>query len=381
MLVNTNLSIEISIFLFTALLGLVIAKRFGQSAVLLEILLGVIIGPTVLGLVAYNDAIKTLAELGAIFLLFTIGLECNYQEIYNLKNSMVALFGVLVPFFAGWGIAEAFGYNTLEGLFIGVALTATSIAITAHVLKERGVISTPAAKTIIGAAVVDDVLGLIALSIISGLKGNMDGVAIALQIAFAIGFVAACIIMIKPINKLMGWIDEKTKGEEHQLTLFAAMCIAFGYAGVASLLGLSSIVGAFLAGVTLEGVKIKSFREGAVYFEMLFSAIFFISLGVIADIQSLNGVWLFAIVLIAVAILTKMIGCVLPAKAAGHTWKDSFTIGFGMVPRGEVAMIVALMGLTAGVISQQVYAVILLMAFATTIATPLFLQWSLAAKD
>ena len=372
---ESNVDLAIAIFLFTAFVGFVLARRIGQSAVLWEILLGVIVGPAVLGFVSYDGAVKVLAELGAIFLLFTIGLECDYKQVYNLKNSIIALFGVIVPFIGGWLLSRAFGYNNIEGLFIATALTATSIAITAHILKERGMLHTQTAKTIIGAAVVDDILGLIVLSIISGLHGDTSSWGIGLKIAQAIGFVILCILFIKPMNFIIRKVDEKF--HEHQITILAAMAIAFGYAGIAAYIGLSSIVGAFLAGVTLESVNIKSFKEGAVYFEMLFSAIFFISLGLLVDVASIGGVWIFAIALILVAVITKLIGCIIPAKLSGHTWRESFTVGLGMVPRGEVAMVVALMGLTAGIITKNVYTAIILMAFVTTILTPIFLQFSL----
>ena len=140
---------------------------------------------------------------------------------------------------------------------------------------------------------------------------------------------------------------------------------------------MSSIVGAFLAGVTLESIHIKSFREGAVYLEMLFSAIFFISLGLVADLGSLSGAWGFAFAIIGVAILSKFIGCLIPAYAAGHTFKEAITVGFGMVPRGEVAMIVALLGLSAGIITQELYSVVILMAVVTTLITPLVLHWTI----
>jgi Kef-type K+ transport system membrane component KefB len=372
------IGVEITIFLFAAMLSFVIAKRIGQSAVIAMIFIGVILGPTVLGLVHYSEAVKTLAELGAIFMLFTIGLECNYREIYNTKNFLVAVLGVIVPFAAGWGLAQTFGYTTLEGLFIATALTATSIAITARVLHEKGMLATPVAKTIIGAAVIDDILGLLALSIITSLTGEFTIIAITTKTAIAIAFVVGCILLIKPVNWLMHKIDIwATKEEMHQLPLFAAMCIAFGYAGIAQLIGMSSIIGAFLAGVTLESLHIKSYREGAVYFEMLFSAIFFVSLGIVADLATLSGAWVFAIVIIIVAVLTKLIGCLIPARLAGHSWRESAAIGFGMVPRGEVAMIVGLIGLSSGIIQQELYGVIILMAFVTTIITPLLLNWSL----
>jgi Kef-type K+ transport system membrane component KefB len=377
-----DVSLDVMILLFAAMLGIVIARRFGQSAILGEILLGIIIGPTLLGWVHYDEPVRILAELGAIFMLFTIGLECNYREVYNVKNSIVALFGVIVPFAAGYGLALLFGYKTLEALFIATALTATSIAITARILQERGLLSSPVAKTIIGAAVVDDILGLIALSIISSMTGTMTATQVGIKVAVALAFVGACVLLIRPANWVMHRIDDWAQAQGmHQITLFAAMVVAFGYAGIAAIIGMSSIVGAFLAGVTLESFHIKSMREGTVYLEWLFSAIFFVALGVAADFSSFGGAWLFALALIAVAVVTKLIGCMLPARACGHTWKESVSIGFGMVPRGEVAMIVGLLGLTAGIITKQTYAVIILMAFATTIVTPLILNWSLAEKN
>jgi Kef-type K+ transport system membrane component KefB len=376
-----DISVQVTILLFAALVGIVIAKRAGQSAIIWQILIGILIGPTVLNLVQYNDTVKVLAELGAIFMLFTIGLECNYKEIYNFRNSFVAFFGVVIPFLAGWGLAYLFGYNTLEGLFIGTALTATSIAITARVLKDRGMISTPLAKTIIGAAVVDDVLGLIALSIITGFTGSFSWTLIGTHILVALLFIFGCILLIKPINWLMSKIDET--GEEigaHQVTIFAAFVIAFAYAGVASYIGMASIVGAFLAGVTLEQTKIKSYREGAIYFELLFSAIFFVSIGVVTDFLALSSGWIFALVLIVVAVLAKLIGCMLAARATGHTWHEALSVGIGMAPRGEVATIVAMLGLAAGVITAELYGAIVIMALVTALITPLLLGWSLPSK-
>jgi len=373
-----NISIEVEILLFAALLSFIVARWIGQSAVVGMILIGILLGPTGLGLVTYGETIHVLAELGAIFMLFAIGLECNYREIYNMKNTVVAIFGVAVPFFAGWLLAHAFGYPTIQGLFIGTALTATSIAITARVLHERGLLSSPVAKTIIGAAVVDDILGLIVLSIITGLTGEVTALQIGIKAGIAVGFVLLCMLLIKPINWFMARIDAwATKEEMHQLTLFAAMCIAFGYAGIAGAIGMSSIVGAFLAGVTLESLRIKSFREGAVYLEMLFSAIFFISLGLVADLGSMQGAWGFVAAITGLAILSKLIGCAIPAFVMGHSFKESLAVGFGMVPRGEVAMIVALIGFTSGIITQQIYSVVILMAIVTTIITPLVLTWAL----
>jgi Kef-type K+ transport system membrane component KefB len=373
-----TMGLEVMILLAAAMLGIVLAKRLGQSAIVGEILIGVLIGPTLLGWVHYDEPVKVLAELGAIFMLFTIGLESDFREIYKPKNAVIALFGVVIPFILGWWVSKLFGYSGIEALFVGTALTATSIAITARILHERGLLSTPVAKTIIGAAVVDDILGLIVLSIITSMSGDITVSAMSGHIAVAIGFVIAAVLLVKPVNKLVTWVTVTFKKHSEHVGLFAAMVVAFGYAGVAEYIGLSSIVGAFLAGVTLEAFQSKTLREGSYYFETLFSAIFFVSLGVVADFSQFGSAILFALALIVAAVISKFVGCFIAAKLFGHKTKEAVTIGFGMVPRGEVAMIVGLLGLTAGIVSQQVYGAIILMAFITTVLTPVLLNWSLA---
>jgi Kef-type K+ transport system membrane component KefB len=371
------LPLELTVLLFAAMLGIVLAKRFGQSAIVGEILIGVLIGPTFIGLITYNEPVKILAELGAIFMLFTVGLESEMKHIYKLKNFFVAVGGVVVPFVAGWYVAKLFGYTGVEGLFIGTALTATSIAITARILQERGLLHSEVAKTIIGAAVVDDILGLIVLSVITSMSTGFDAGVVGIKILVAILFVAGAVLMVKPVNKLIDWVEKVFSKHSEHVPLFAALVIAFGYAAVAQLIGLSSIIGAFLAGVTLKTFDNKALHSSVYSFELLFSAIFFVSIGVVVDFTQLGSVWTFAIALIVVAVLSKLVGCFLIAKAAGHNAKESLSVGLGMVPRGEVAMIVGLIGLSAGIVSQAAYGAIILMAFVTTIITPIFLQQSL----
>ncbi|MDD9953001.1 MAG: cation:proton antiporter [Candidatus Woesearchaeota archaeon] len=378
-----EVNFQITILLCAALFGFVLARRFGQSAVIGEIFIGIVIGPSLLGLVAYTESVSILAELGAIFLLFTIGLECNYKHIYTVRNSFVALLGMVIPLVAGWWLAAAFGYSSIEAIFIGVALTATSIAITAQVLKERKLINKAFARTILGAAVVDDILSLLALGIVGGLSTEMNLASIGQQLLLAAGFVIGALIVRKPVNKLVRHIDKVAVGRrDTKVTIFAAMIVAFSYAATAHLIGLSSIVGAFIAGVTLEELRFPRVKEGAAYFDMLFSAIFFVSLGVLMDLTHMTSeAWIFAIILTVVAVLTKLFGCLFPARWTGHTWKESFAVGIGMVPRGEVAMIVGLIGLTGGIISQSTYGVIIFMAFITTVIAPFFLQWALPKKS
>ena len=374
--ITSTLGLEVSILLFAALLGYILAVRIGQSAVIGIILIGIFIGPSILGLVSYNEIVRILAELGAIFLLFVVGLECNFKEVFTARNFFIAVAGVVAPFAGGYFLAAAFGYSSLEAMFVATALTATSIAITANVLKEMGKLNTETAKVIIGAAVIDDVLGLIVLSVTTGVsKSEFSFSSVFAKAGIALLFLLAVLFLMKYISRLIHLVDNwATKTGHFQVTIIAAMMIAFAYSAVAEIIGLSTIVGAFLAGVSLEPLAIRSYKEGAKYFEMLFSALFFVSIGVIVNLREIGAGWIFFIVLFFVAVLTKMAGCFIPAKLTGLKTRDSLIVGAGMVPRGEVAMIVALFGLTSGIIGQDLYGAILLMALATTMVVPFFIR-------
>jgi Kef-type K+ transport system membrane component KefB len=370
-----------SLLMFVALAGYLIAYRINQSAVVGIILAGILVGPSALGLVDYTDFVQTLAHLGAIVLLFTIGLEFNISDILKVRYFLIALFGILIPALGGYFLAVVFGYDFKASIFIGTALTATSIAITANVLREMGKLQTEAAKAIISAAVIDDVLALLALSISEGIvSGALAIIPLIIVMAKVIGFVVIGIIIGKFLMSrlIVGFDKTKIAGKYPESIFIFAIMIAFLYALSADLAGLSAIVGSFLAGTSFAGVKLKSggiFREGAEHLQIIFASIFFVSLGVIIDLRAFNlSVLWFVLALSFVAILTKIIGCGVPSKLLGINTKDSLIIGFGMVPRGEVAMIIALIGLGQNLINQNTYSAIILMSLLTTIIPPLILR-------
>ncbi len=378
-----NIEFQISLLLFIALVGYFLAIRFGQSIVIGEILVGILVGPSILGLITYTEFIEQLATMGAIFLLFVVGLQTKFKEIFNARSMVIALIGVIVPWLGGFGIAQLFGFPLGQAVFVGTALTATSIAITAQVLKEMGRLDTPAAKAIIGAAVVDDVLALLALSLTKEfLTSTISVENIAITAAIALVFLAVGIFMgTRVINPQLERFDKwAIKHGVEKATFIAAIAFAFAYSLVAEVVGLSAIVGAFIAGVSLESLKIKSYHEGSEYLEAIFAAIFFVSLGVLVNIQAAATAGIFIVALTVVAILTKLIGCALPARAMGLNTTESLIVGLGMVPRGEIAIIAALFGLTAGIIGQEVYAAILMMSLLTTIVTPIFIKQLYAGK-
>jgi Kef-type K+ transport system membrane component KefB len=379
------LELQVSLVLLFSLAGYLLAARINQSAVIGIIVLGIIMGPSLLGVIEYSEAVEMLAHLGAIILLFAIGLEFKLREIYQLKYMFIALVGIAIPWVVGYFLGVFFDYGFTESMFIGVALTATSIAITANVLREMGKLNTQVAKAIIGAAVVDDVLGLLALSVaVQTTKGNFDITGILLTGAKALAFLVLAIFVEPYIKKLFFKLDERPLAKKFPDFLFiTAVMFCFLYASIAELIGLSAIVGAFLAGAVLEDVKFKNsknLKEGAEYLHIIFGAIFFISLGILADLRELTlDIVPFLTILLIVAVLTKVAGCGIASRLSGFNRVESLVIGFGMSPRGEVAMIVGLIGLTSNVISQNLYISIMLMALITTIITPIvirnFLKW------
>jgi Kef-type K+ transport system membrane component KefB len=384
----TSTTFQMSLLMFVALAGYLIAYRINQSAVVGIILAGILVGPSLFGLVTYTDFVSTMAHLGAVVLLFTIGLEFNIQDIAKVRYFVIALFGIIVPVFGGFFLARLFNFEFNASIFIGTALTATSIAITANVLKEMGKLQTETAKAIIGAAVIDDVLALLALSISEGLvSGELSVISLTVTAVKAIGFILVGAVIGRLVfRRLLVRLDcTKICGRYPESIFIFTIMIAFLYAMVAELVGLSAIIGSFLAGVSFANVKLtrgKVFREGAENLQIIFASIFFVSLGVLMDLHfmTLNLLW-FTLALTVVAIITKAIGCGIPALFQRMGFKDSLVVGMGMVPRGEVAMIVALIGLNQNLINQGTYSVLILMSLLTTIIPPLVLRnWVFKVK-
>jgi len=378
---TSTIEFQMSLLLFVSLAGYLLAIKINQSATVGEILVGILIGPSILGIITYTDFIASVAHLGAIILLFVVGLEFKLKEIFNFKYGLIALVGVIIPWIGGFFLAKLFGYEFGSAVFVGTALTATSIAITANVLKEMNKLQTDAARAIIGAAVIDDVLGLIALSISRQIVlGSFSWSLTAILILKALTFlVIGLYIGIKFLRHLLEKFDRsEIAGRFPEVVFICAMMFAFLYAMVAELIGLSAIIGSFIAGMSLGGIIIKhgrDYREGAEYLHIIFASIFFISLGILVDFHTLTlNIILFLVLLTIIAIFTKVIGCYIPAKLQGFSHKDASVVGWGMSPRGEVAMIVALIGLNAGLIKQDLYASLVLMSLFTTILTPIILK-------
>ena len=260
----TSPEFQMSLLLFVALGGYLIASRINQSAVIGLILVGIVVGPSMLGWITYTDFVRGLAHLGAVVLLFVIGLEFNLKDILSARNGIIAAVGVIVPWIGGYWLSLLFGYDMPSAIFIGTALTATSIAITANVLKELGKLQTEAAKVIIGAAVIDDVLSLLALAISTDVvSGTVSAGGIAIVAIKAIAFIViAGAFGLLVVSRFMERLDTTAFAEKYPEFIFIfAMMMAFLYAMLAEVVGLSAIVGAFIAGVSFEGVRLQPQQE------------------------------------------------------------------------------------------------------------------------
>ena len=369
---------QVSLLLAVALGGYLIASRMNQSAVVGEILVGLIVGPSVLGFITYTDFVGALAELGAIIMLFVIGFEFNIRDLTNSTYGVIAFTGVVIPWIVGYIFAIESGYAFSSAVLIGTALTATSIAITANVLREMGVLHTEVAKAIVGAAIIDDILSLIALSLsIELVSGSFSFDTVAFLLIKQIGFIAiASLAGHYIVSRLLGSFDKSQFARKYPEFIFIfAIMMAFLYASFAEFIGMSGIIGGFIAGVSFSQYTLghsHSIQAGANYLYIIFASIFFVSLGILVDLHHLTlHILIFSLMLIAIAIITKLIGCGLSAKLMGMNTKDALILGFGMAPRGEVAMIIGLLGLNMALIGQDVYIAILMMSLLTTIITPL----------
>lgn len=350
-----------------------IFERLKQPAVVGEILAGVLIGPSVLGWVQPSELINVVAEIGVIFLLFTVGLETKPQSIFEVgkKAAMVAVLGVALPFVVGYFIAIAWGGSFVEAMFIGAALVATSVGITARVLAGLGLLERETSRIILGAAVIDDILGLIILSIVSGVGSGSVSVASLLKTAaLAILFtVVVGLFGSKLITRLSPKI-QKLYLSKPFFNIGLILCLGLSLASM--YFGVAAIIGAFLAGMALaeateENHKMHQLTSGVTEFLVPF---FLVNIGMQLDLSVFRegSAVALALIITVAAVITKFIGGGLGAW--GMSRREMAQVGVGMIPRGEVGIVVAQIGLGLAVIDKQFFAAVLFMAVATTLIAP-----------
>jgi Kef-type K+ transport system membrane component KefB len=347
-------------------------ERLGQPGIVGEILAGVIIGPPVLGWIAPNNLMGALADLGVMFLLFRVGLEVKPSELMRVGGTalLVAILGVILPFALGAAILLGFGAPLVESVFVGAAMVATSVGITAQVLAAKGLLNRKASRIILAAAVIDDVLGLIVLAIVSSMaEGRMNPLKLATTAIAAMAFTLIVAKWGSPaMRRIVPGVEARLHAGEVQFNL--AMLLLFSLALLASYVGVAAIIGAFLAGMALAestGRRVGDLVHGVTELLLPF---FLAGIGMhldLAPFRNASTLWLAGLVVVA-AVVSKLIGCGLGALSLG--FQDALRVGCGMVPRGEVGMVVAQIGLGLGVIPANVYGVVVLMAIATTLIAP-----------
>ena len=371
------------ILLSTKVLSLV-TKRFKLPQVVGALLAGLILGPAVFNIIEETDFIRQLAEVGVIVLLFNAGLESNLSEFKKSGKTsfIVAVMGVIIPLIGGTILAYCINHGKVENvsafvqnIFIGSVLTATSVSITVETLRELGKVSTSVGNIIVGAAIIDDVLGMLVLTIITSLAGSSVSVikVIVKIVGFFIFSIIVGIITYKLFNK---WVDKYDIDKRRFVIVSFVICLLLSFSAE-EFFGVADITGAYIAGLLLssnkETIYITKRFETLSY--ILLSPVFFASVGLNVKLPDLNGeIVIITIALIVVAILTKIIGCGLGAKLCGYNNMESIQIGSGMVTRGEVTLIIASKGLALGLMSSYFLTSVILMVVFTSIFTPILLK-------
>ena len=382
--------IGVGILLFAAKLMAELFLRLKLPIVLGELIAGMIVGPFALGglqiidgkqLLQINDEIRILGEMGAIVILFMAGLEMTPKEFLKGGKAafVVGTLGVVIPFFVGLAVFQFFGFDALQSMLIATALTATSIAISIQVLSEFGKIKTPEARLIIGAAIVDDILAIAVLSVVTSIAGsdggvdNIDITEIVITILQVLGFFAIMLIVaVVVIPKVITPRIWKAKGSVEGI----ATAAFFGAAALAGSIGLSPIVGAFAVGMALSTTKVFDKIENYVgKIGLIFAPLFFAIIGAQVDLRAVDlNIMILSAAIIVVAVTTKLFGCGLPAMYFLKSKQQGLRVGIGMISRGEVGLIVAGVGVTAGILTSEVYSTIIIMVVVTTIITPIWLK-------
>ncbi len=377
------------ILLSTKVLGLA-SRRVHMPAVVGALMAGIILGPSCLGVVSETDFLKKTAEIGVIILMFLSGLETDLEELKEngIASFIVALIGVIVPLAGGTAAYMLINPENepsadfMRALFMGVTLTATSVSITVETLRELGKLSGRMGTTILGAAVIDDIIGIIVLTAITSMSGG-SGVSlpvVLIKIALFFAFIIVVALFVFSLKKFISRVKARRRISIYVL----AFCFILSFCAE-RFFGVADITGAYFAGVILCNFGVKNYIDQR--FEILgylfFSPIFFASIGLktnLTELASNPTIILFAVVLLAVAIVSKIVGCGLGAKLCRFDNRDALTIGIGMVSRGEVALIVAQKGADCGLLNPGMFPAVVFMVIVTTLITPVLLKVMLAEK-
>ncbi len=380
---------DIAIILIAAKIFGILSGKLKAPQVVGEIIAGLIIGPCLLGWVNQTDFLTKMAEIGVVIIMFSAGLETDLRDLVKTGPIafLIACMGVLVPLLGGAALYMAFygaspwmSEGFYRAVFIGTIITATSVSITVQTLRELGHLKSRVGTTIISAAIIDDVIGIMVLTFVIGMKNpdvNPAGVAFNTFAFMAFAFIGGFIIY-----KLFKAFDIRYEHTRRVAVIGLAFC--FGMAYIAeSVFGIADITGAYVAGIILCNIQDSNYiaRKMDINSYMIFGPVFFASIGLKTNISSFDSsIILFAIAFVIVALVTKIIGCGLVSRISGFSTRDSLKIGVGMMIRGEVALIVAQKGLSAGLLEPIYFTAVILLIIVSSVTAPLLLKF-LYAKD
>ena len=361
-----------------------LARRLKAPMVVGEIIAGLLIGPCLLGIVQPTDFINKMAEIGVVLIMFSAGLETNLQE---LKKSgfaalIIACIGVLVPLIGGsllymgiYGFAPFGTDEFFKGIFIGCIMTATSVGITVEVLKEMGYLKSRVGQTILSAAIIDDIIGIIVLTFVLGFKDpNSNALLVLGKIVL---FLVLSVILGYIFYKLFKIYDEKHPHTRRIPIIAISLCFVMAYVAE-KYFGIADITGAYIAGIILCNVRDAEYidRKVNVNGYMFFAPMFFVGIGLKTDFSNIDtSMIVFSVGFVLVALISKIIGCGLVSKCFGYKWTDSIKIGVGMMTRGEVALIITNKGLGLGIIDSSYFTAVILLIIVSSIVTPLLLKF------
>ncbi|MED0970127.1 MULTISPECIES: cation:proton antiporter [Bacillus cereus group] len=373
---------QIALILLSTKLAGDLSVRLGQPSVLGKLIVGIVIGPAVLGWIDNSELLTQLSNVGVILLMFMAGLETDLKELNENRNSSlaVAVGGIVLPFVGGYVAGLVMGMEQGNAVFLGLLLCATSVSISVQTLRDLGKMKTRESTTMLGAAVFDDILVVILLAFAMSFLGT-DDVNLTMIILKKVVFFASIILIgWKGVPAIMRWLSPLRVSES---IVSAALIICFSFAYFGELLGIAGIIGAFAAGIAISQTNYKHEVEKKVepIAYAMFVPVFFVSIGMNITFDGIGDQIWFILALTVIAVFTKLIGCGFGARMTGFDAKSSAIIGAGMVSRGEVALIIAQTGLASGLLAQDYFTSIVIVVILTTMITPPMLKYTFGAKD
>ncbi|GGI17613.1 cation:proton antiporter [Gottfriedia solisilvae] len=361
---------QLAIILIASKIAGDLSVRLKQPSVLGKLLIGIVLGPTVLGIIEDTEVLKEISNIGVILLMFIAGLETDIEEFKRTgkASAAVGVGGILIPFALGYFTGIYMNLNPIQASFLGLLLSATSVSISVQVLKEMDRLKSREGATILGAAVIDDILVILALAFLMSLAGG-DVNLTKVILKKVIFFVCAIVVGWKFVPFFLRKFSSLRVTET---VISSALIICFIYAYLAEYTGVAAIIGSYIAGVAISVTEFKHeiFEKVETISYSIFVPVFFTSIGVAVQFTGIMDHIGFIIVLSLIAILSKLIGSSLGAKITGFSWRNSLGIGSAMVSRGEVALIIAAIGIENDLLNQDLFAVIVIVILVTTIVTP-----------